>query len=168
MTPHDNHDTSAEFRVWLRHEKRTLVDKSLQEATAIHERIKNRLFSALSLTTTLSSASFAGAFAHQSYSLICWGLGFGFAAVAGLCILGLRSRVTMTANVGPETVDRIMSLSSPARTVEEGQERMINMIDGTSLQNLKSAALDRRYLMAAWALLFLTPVLACLVAVKVE
>lgn len=150
--------SDQEFQEWKLQEKIASVKRSYQEALSVHERIKNRLSSILSLSTTLCSASLAGAFSNNSYHLICAFMSCGFLAVVGACILGLLPRKTKTINIGPSTIENIMSLSPPAQTKAEGIRRMINLIDGTSLENFNVASKDRRYLIAAWYSLFATPV----------
>ncbi|WP_018979414.1 hypothetical protein [Saccharibacter floricola] len=154
--------SDKEFQEWKLQEKLTRVTNSYQEAAKVHERIKNRLFSVLSLSTTLCSASLAGAFTKQSYATICGGMSIGFAAVIGTCILGLRPRQTKTINIGPDTIESIMASPPAAQTREEGVRRMTLYIDGASLENFKTASKDRRYLIAAWRLLFATPIAATL------
>ncbi|MFH7813124.1 MULTISPECIES: hypothetical protein [Acetobacter] len=144
------------FDLWLAKEKRTLADEAYKETIASFDRIKARLGAILPLSVTLTTASLAGAFSSQGYSLVCSFLAAGFSVTALLCIGGLFSTTLLSKNIDPDTVDRVLK-DAPERDVESASLWLAFATFAVNEECIKTIKRDRRWLKAAWIMLSLTP-----------
>ena len=153
-----------DFALWLAKEKRTLADAGYQETAASFDRIKGRLSAILPLSVTLTTASLAGAFSQREYSIVCAFMALGFGITSGLCAAGLYSTTLVTKNVGPDTVDTILS-DVPERNEVHATLWMAYTASYITIENAKIIGRDRRWLKAAWVSLSLTPVISFLMSI---
>lgn len=151
------------FELWLAKEKRTLADEAYKETIASFDRIKARLGAILPLSVTLTTASLAGAFSGQGYSLICSFLAVGFSVAAMLCVGGLYSSTLLSKNIGPDAVDSILE-DAPDRDVKSASLWLAFATIAVTKECVKTINRDRFWLKAAWIALSLTPLTSFLLA----
>ncbi|MFT9441028.1 MAG: hypothetical protein ABF593_04615 [Acetobacter papayae] len=145
-----------EFDVWLAKEKRALADEAYKETIASFDRIKARLGAILPLSVTLTTASLAGAFSRQDYSLVCSFLSLGFGSTAMICAAGLSSTTLLSKNFDPDAVDRVLE-DVTERDVKSASLALAFVTFAVNEECIKTIKRDRRWLKAAWIALSLTP-----------
>lgn len=155
--------SDEEFELWLAKEKRAFADEAYKETIASFDRIKARLGAILPLSVTLTTASLAGAFSGQGYSLICAFLAVGFGVAAMLCVGGLYSSTLLSKNIDPDTVDRILE-DVPDRDVKSASLWLAFATFAVIEECVKTIKRDRLWLKAAWIALSLTPLTSFLLA----
>ena len=142
--------TTSELREWRAVQQLSLSKSGLKEVKATHERIKERLFGIIRLAIILCAASGAGAISGGLYARPCQAALCGFTLCALCCVIGLWPTKTITANISPETFDKVLNnAAAQPRDKAEGARIMANAFYQVSIANSRIAGKDRKWLKIA-------------------
>ncbi len=152
-----------EAKSWLLEEKKKLAEEGYQEVKASHEMLKARLVGVLTLSVTLCTACYGGAWVNGPWAFLCLLMAVGFTGVAVLCVCGLYPTLVRTKNVEPELIDALMDMKPEVDTKEEAFTRLTSFIMALTAENDASQARDKKFLQWAWVALPAVPLEAFLI-----